>query len=394
MNQDGVNPVINQTEVNKSKNTGRFQRIGMVLVCLLAGIGGGWSYDELSSRLENKTSSVTESRQKVIAEGEVVADIAKKVSPSVVSIVTKSTVSDGFLRNAGSQEAAGTGIVISNDGYILTNRHVIPATTSGVQIVTTDGTTYDKVKVVGRDKLNDLAFLKIDNVSNLTPANLGNAGDLVVGGKVVAIGNALGEYNTTVTSGIISGLNRTLMATDDSGDSAESLSGMIQTDAAINPGNSGGPLVDINGNVVGINTAVSQDAQGIGFAIPIDYARGLIKSVLNTGKLQRAYLGVRYITITPEVAKRYDLAQKAGAYVINEDSADGLSGPAVVRGSPADKAGIQSGDIITKVNSATLSDSVLLGAELSNYSVGDTIKLTIIRDGKEKIVSVKLDELT
>mgnify|MGYP001252705749 CR=1 FL=1 len=351
---------------------GAWKIIGVVFFCFVASFLGSWAAVQSGLITVNGTNTTTE-RRRVIEEGNVVSEVAKEVSPSVVSIVTESTARSYF--GASQQQSAGTGIIISKNGYILTNRHVIPDTATKVQVVLSDGTQYDDVKVVGRDSLNDLAFLKISGVDSLTPAKLGDSGDMQVGAKVIAIGNALGQYQTTVTSGIISAIGRPLTASDESGESAEQLENLLQTDAAINPGNSGGPLVNIAGEVIGINTAVAQEAQGIGFAIPVNDAKGLIKSVVETGSLKRAYLGVRYLSITPDVVSQLNLPVKNGAYVTDSNSA-------VVSGSPADKAGVRPKDIITKVNTVAIDARHPLSSQLSQYVPGDTVTLTVLRDGK------------
>lgn len=329
----------------------------------------------------NSNSSINDKRQVVVQGGEVVADVAKQVSPSVVSIVTQSQSGSGYF--AQTSESAGTGIVISKDGYILTNRHVVEGATEA-QVVMSDGTTHENVKVVGTDTANDLAFLKIDGVSNLTAATLGDSSTVTVGQPVVAIGNALGQYQTSVTSGIISGLGRPLVAGDESGMSSESLSNLFQTDAAINPGNSGGPLVNMAGQIIGINTAIDQEAQGIGFAIPINDAKGLITSVTKSGKLSRAFLGVSYVSVTADVANQYHLSVQNGAYV----TAD--SGSAVTADSPAEKAGLKNGDVITKVDGKGINEYNPLLSALSTHQPGDSISLTYLRDGKESTVQVTL----
>ena len=357
----------------------------LVFLCFVASFLGAWAF--LASGLVKTpgATTITESRQKLVQEGEVVADVATRVSPSVVSIVTESTADQSFFGTRSVQSSAGTGLIISKDGYILTNRHVIPDSTTTVEVVLSDGTSYKNVSVVGRDPVNDLAFLKIDGASKLTPVELGDSGSIAVGQKVVAIGNALGQYQNTVTSGIISGLGRPLTATD--GSSSENLENLLQTDAAINPGNSGGPLVNLEGKVIGINTAVAADAQGIGFAIPINDAKGLIKGVLNTGKVSRAYLGVRYMSITPEVVTQLELKVKNGAYL------NGRAGsPAVVAGSPADKAGLQDGDIIVKVNDVNIDRTHPLASVLGSFAPGDTITITVNRDGKEVQLKATLAE--
>ena len=180
-------------------------------------------------------------------------------------------------------------MIVSSNGYVLTNKHVVEGATT-VNVVTAGGKTYKKVKVVTYDPLNDVAFLKIDDVSDLPAATLGNSKTLSVGQQVIAIGNALGEYKNTVTSGIISGTGRTLTATDSTGSSAETLTNMIQTDAAINPGNSGGPLVNAAGEVIGINTATSSSAENVGFAITISSVKGMLAQLIEKGEASRSYV--------------------------------------------------------------------------------------------------------
>lgn len=357
--------------------------IGLAVLSFISGLGGAWTY--MDSGLIQRPVARTE-LQRVMAEGDVVADIAKQVSPSVVSVLTEAqTPTDTlFGRYYQQQQGAGTGIIISQDGYILTNKHVIPDGTTKVSIVANDGTTYSDVDVVGRDPVNDLAFLKVKGARGLVPAKLGDSSAMSVGGKVVAIGNALGEFQTTVTSGIISGMDRSITAGDEAS-GTENLSNLLQTDAAINPGNSGGPLVNLSGEVIGINTAVSQGAEGIGFAIPINEAKGLIKGVLATGKIQRGYLGVRYVMLNAEVAKRYNISEKNGAYIASTGA-----NPAIVPDSPAAQAGLKEGDIIVAVNGREINEKVSLVSQLSQYTPGDTVKLRVIHDGQSRDVTVRL----
>lgn len=347
--------------------------------CFILSFLGAWA--ALASGVVKTEASINEKRSIVSQEGEVVADVAERVSPSVVSIVTESQASLGFRSFV--QQGAGTGIIISDSGYILTNRHVV-AGASKVNVVLADGTSYEGVDVVGTDPANDIAFLKIENGKNLKPATIGDSSEMEVGEKVIAIGNALGQYQTSVTSGIISGLGRPLLAGDQASGETEQLSNLLQTDAAINPGNSGGPLVNLNGEVVGINTAIDQQAEGIGFAIPINDAKGLIRSVTTTGKLARAFLGVSHMGVTNEVAKEYDLPVTYGAYVINE------SGEAVTPDSPAARAGLRSGDIITKLDNVKIDANHPLLSAISTHLPGEKVSVTYLRDGKETTVSVTL----
>jgi len=311
-----------------------------------------------------------------------ISRVADKVSPSVVSIVT--SVNTQSIFGAAEQQAAGTGIILSKDGYILTNHHVIDSATT-VQVITSDGKTYENVKVIGSDPLNDVAYLKIDGVNNLTPASMGDSSTVRVGQQVVAIGNALGQYQNTVSSGIISGKGRPVTAGSGDGSSSESLTDLLQTDAAINPGNSGGPLLNYSGQVVGIDTAIASDAQGIGFAIPINATKGTTKMVLAGRGVQRAYLGVRYVEITAAVAKQYNLSAKSGAYVVG----DGAN-TAIVAGSPADKAGLKEKDIITKVNGESVGVAGSVSTLAGEYAPDDTITVTYLRDGTEHNTKVTL----
>lgn len=372
----------------------RFLAVAMVVIVSgSAGFFGGW----LGSN-QNTDDSQDVKKQQVIlkTQGQLISNIAKDVGESVVSVEVTSTSepSDSFFGFQGStqQESAGTGIIIAKDGLILTNRHVVPAGTTNVDVTLSDGTKFTDVEVVGRTNSSDpldIAFLKIKDTKGktLSPATIGNSSSMKVGDPVVAIGNALGQFQNSVTSGIISGFGRSVQASDGSGNSSENLENLFQTDAAINEGNSGGPLVNLEGEVVGINTAVAGDAQNIGFAIPIDDVSGLISSVEQNGKLERPYLGVVFIPITADMSKQYDLGVDQGAYVppsvmIGQD--------AVINGGPADKAGIKEGDIITKVNNDVVDDTHSLTSLLSKHKVGDKVTITIHRDGKDRTVDVTL----
>lgn len=270
------------------------------MIILVVIVAGTVLFDRFYSKRAVTTLSkpAVDGNQTLTATEATVASVSEAVSPSVVSIITNITTQTYF--GASQQQAAGTGIIVSADGYILTNKHVINGAKS-VQIVTADGTTYDNVDIIGTDPLNDVAYLKIKDAKDLPVAQLGDSSTVRVGQSVVAIGNALGQYQNTVTSGIISGLGRPVEAGDSSGTSTETLTDLFQTDASINPGNSGGPLLNMAGQVIGINTAVAQDAQGIGFSIPINATKGTLKGVLAGNGVKRAYLGVKYIQITPKL---------------------------------------------------------------------------------------------
>lgn len=313
-----------------------------------------------------------------------ISDIAEKVSKGVVSIIT-STKTTNFFGQSTDSSAAGTGMVVTSDGYVLTNKHVINGANK-VTVVLDDGTTYEDVEVVATDPLNDVAFLKIKNASDLPTVTLGDSKTLHVGQQVIAIGNALGEYQNTVTSGIISGIGRSVTASDGSGYNAETLSDMIQTDAAINSGNSGGPLVNAAGEVIGINTATSSTAENMGFAIPISSVKGMLKQLTETGKAKRTYLGVYSQEITPEAAKAYNLPVTSGAYLYSPSSYS-----AIIKGGPADKAGLKDKDIVTAINGVKVGTSGSLANLIGEYKPGDTVQLTVIREGNETTVNVTLE---
>lgn len=396
------------TKPARSKDRVRKQPLGYALgaiVVLALGFGGGWLGAASHGDTAGTTANVAQ--QKVVLEGQatVISNIAKNVGPSVVSVnvtgqsQSQSTSPYASLFGGGSggsqtEQSAGTGIILTSDGLIMTNRHVVPSGTTSVSVTLSDGTVYDNVKVVGRTGDNDsldVAFLQIPDTKgkSLQPATVGNSSTVKVGDTVVAIGNALGQFQNTVTSGIISGYGRSVQASDSTGASSENLDNLFQTDAAINEGNSGGPLVNLNGQVIGMNTAVASNSQSIGFAIPINDLSGLISSVKSTGKLQKPYLGVVYIPITSDVAAQYNLKASQGAYVPTSSQASGQD--TVVNGSPADKAGVQPGDIITKVNGTAVNQTTSLTSLLGQHKVGDNVSLTIVRDGKTITKSVTLE---
>ncbi len=356
-------------------------------IWLLVGAGflGAWLSTRFGSANVPNISEYDGNTVVTAAESDL-AELVKKVSPSVVSVVT-TKVSSGYYSR--TSEGAGTGIIISSDGYILTNKHVVQGSGS-ITVIQSDGSQHNAVKLIGTDPLNDLAILKIDKASGLPEAKLGDSGTVRVGQNVIAIGNSLGQYQNTVTSGIISGLGRPVSASLDSvGSNIESLNDLLQTDAAINPGNSGGPLINMAGQVIGINTAIVSDAQSIGFAIPINAAKGIIKGVVKGGAVSKAYLGVEYISITPDIRAEYDLSEKQGALVRGREG-----GSPVVKGSPAEKAGIRDGDIITKVNDKTVGEHGGLSSLIAEFVPGDEVKLTIIRDSKSIVLSLKLGSYT
>ena len=389
-------PLPNQTSVNnrERRRGGNGTAIGLAVFAALLGCAGlVFGILAFVYVLNNKTEPTTI----VSAEGYYtgnsaefeetsIAGIASKVTPAVVSIVS-SVYTTNYFGQSSTSQAAGTGMIVTEDGYVLTNKHVVDGA-KDIKIITDAGDTYENVTVVGTDPLNDVAYLKIQNVSGLPTVTLGDSKTISVGQPVLAIGNALGAYQNSVTQGIVSGTGREVAAGDSNGRNVEYLTDMLQTDAAINPGNSGGPLVNAAGDVIGINTAVAGDANGLGFAIPISATKGMLNNIIKNNKAERAYIGVSYTTITAEVAKEYNLPVNHGAYV--KTSSGNRNSSAVVSGGPADKAGIKDGDIITKVGNVEVGRAGSVSTLVGEYMSGDTVRFTILRNGEEKTIDITL----
>jgi len=401
-NKEPVKPTETPAPANHAEHTGythgftahKLRFLGAAFLFIIAvssGFLGGWL--GAGSR-DNATTTIQKQQVVLKNQGQLISSIAKNVGQSVVSVnVTGTTTAQpsalSLLYGGGTgrqqtQQSAGTGIVLTADGLIVTNRHVVPTGTTKVSVTLSDGAQYDNVQVVGRtsdrDSL-DVAFLKIQDTKGktLVPAVIGDSSKVEVGDSVIAIGNALGQFQNTVTNGIISGYGRSIQASDSTGTTSENLEDLFQTDAAINEGNSGGPLVNLDGEVIGINTATAGDAQSIGFSIPINDVSGLIKGVKETGKLQQPYLGVAYVSLTDDIAQRLNLKVKRGAYVAPPRFSG--SQQAVVSGSPAEKAGIKEGDIITSIDGQSIDQNHSLTSRLDKHAVGDTVSLVVNRDG-------------
>ena len=367
-----------QTKTGKN----RFATFASLVAVALSGTALYYAYNRPTTSIFHSNNSVSNNAT-TFAEGSI-SEIANSVSKSVVSIITNTSTTGSFFTGQVSQ-AAGTGFIISSDGYIATNKHVV-ANATKIGVILDDGSTYEDVELIGTDPINDFAIIKIKDVKDLTPIKIGDSKTTNIGQQVVAIGNALGTYQNSVTSGIISGKGRSLTASDSSRTTYETLSDMIQTDAAINGGNSGGPLVNAASEVIGINTAYASQGNNVGFAIPINSVKGIMAGVLKDGKFERAVLGVRYQTITPLIAKEKKLDVTAGAYVKGSNNAS-----AVIKGSAGDKAGIKDGDIITAVNGTKIGTAGSLGSLIGEYAVGDTVKLEVYRDKKYIELQVKLE---
>jgi len=334
-----------------------------------------------------------------------IVEIAKKVCPAVITIVISKDLPkiEGFYLmpfggrgiimpkfKKGKKEATkiggGSGFIVSADGYVITSRHVVADTEADYTVILEPKKKYP-AKVLARDPINDIAVLKIKD-KKLPCLELGNSTKIELGEEVVAVGNALGEFHDTLSSGIISGLSRYIQARNHITRQAERLRGLIQTDAAINPGNSGGPLVNMEGKAIGVNTAMVMGAQNIGFAIPINYAKKDLEEVKKYGKIRFPFLGVKYILLTKEIAEKNKLPVNYGALIVRET----LGESAVVKGSAAEKAGLREFDIILQAKGKKITTENPLSNILQKCQIGEEIELKILRERKEMTLKVKLEE--
>lgn len=320
----------------------------------------------------------------IIEESSAIIDASKKISPTVVSITGNGApIQDLF--GFRTPKTAGTGFIVTSDGLIATNKHVVEGG-SDFTVTTTDGQTFPG-KVVATDPVTDLALLKIET-RGLPVADLGDSDQVQVGQWVIAVGNALGELQNSVTVGVVSALERKATPSDGQGNS-ENLDGLFQTDAAINPGNSGGPLVNLKGQVIGINTAIAGNAQNIGFAIQANDLEKALDSYRKSGKIIRPYLGVRYQSLTKAIATSLKLNVENGALLVGSTNL-----PAVASNSPAAKAGLKENDVITKIDNQTLTEIAPLSRIIRKYNPGDKVTLTVIRAGKTITAELTLGELS
>jgi serine protease Do len=373
-------------ETNSSTKPVSYKKvIGTVLAITipLAGVVGG-----LGGYFFGRQVIVTEDGEEIpiqqvvqVEESSAVIEAVEKVSPAVVSIVARAGQNSpfGFSGEAG----AGSGFIITADGLIATNRHVVADSDLKYTVGLQDGRTFPAT-IVSRDPTFDFAIMKIE-AENLPIVELGSSDNVKIGERVIAIGNAFGELQNTVTAGVISARNRTIEAQDGFA-SVELLEGLLQTDAAINPGNSGGPLVNISGQVIGVNTATDLGSENIGFAIPIDDAKVAIESVIKVGTIQRPFLGVRYVNLNKEIAELNELSHEQGALIVAD-----RTGSAVVKGSPADKLGIEEGDIILSLGEDKITPDRSLAAILRKHRPGEEIIVTWINQDKEKQKAITLE---
>ncbi len=388
--------------------------VGGMMIVVITGAALIHNVGGLADRLAGtRTTGVAVASGDVSVTALDVSDIVAKVNPAVVSIVISKDVPKlktvyrnpfgGVFGNlpfnfgVPTQEQDGTetehkeigggsGFLISADGYLVTNNHVVEDDTADYTVFTIDGSQYD-AKVIAQDSDLDIALLKIE-ATDMSFLNFGDSDALRLGQAVIAIGNALGEFRNTVSTGVVSGLARSITAGDQSGQ-AEQLDNVIQTDAAINPGNSGGPLLDLRGNVVGVNVATSQGGENISFSLPASLIAPAIESMKATGHVVRAYLGVRYVPVTAALKEKNNLSVDYGALVLRGADDTEL---AVIPGSPADKAGIVENDIILEFDGQKIDEDHTLSSMIRAKGVGDVVSLNVLDKGTEKTVSVTLQE--
>ncbi|MCX5979007.1 MAG: trypsin-like peptidase domain-containing protein [Chloroflexi bacterium] len=345
---------------------GRRAILGLLAVSLIFGAAGGAGATVLLLGGLNESGDIGESiRQTLVSEQSATVSVAERISPAIVTLEV--TGADG--------ESVGSGVIYSADGWIVTNRHVVEGATT-MTIHLKDGRDFPG-RVYGIDTLTDLAIVKVE-ATGLTAATLGRSSAIQVGQTAIAIGSPLGVYTNSVTAGIISAIGREI--TTESG----RLDGLLQTDAAINPGNSGGALVDSSGAVIGINTAISTEGAGIGFAIPIDIARPIMEQALAGIELSRPWIGIRYVALNRRTAAENNLTLFQGAWI------SGGAESGIVPGSPAEAAGLADGDIVTKVQGMLIDELHPLQDLLVQYSPGTVIVLDVLRAGATVQISVTL----
>ncbi len=356
----------------------------LFFVSLLVYVGGGlnkvvsFSKDTITSLFSRRgyqASSVLKT-QKLVDEESAIIDVVDKVSPSVVSVVVKSVEYDFLNGPTLSESGIGTGFIVDPNGLIVTNSHVVNNPSGEYSVVLKDGTTYE-VDKIHLDRISDLAILEV-TARGLPAVELGDSDSLKVGQRAVAIGNALGQFQNTVTSGIISGISRELEASSGFGE-VHTYEGAIQTDAALNPGNSGGPLLNLSGQVVGINVATTPGADNISFAIPVNTLKPILEGFLEKGRIVKPYLWVSYTMITKALAALRNLPQ--GAFVAR-----------VYPDTPAESAGMQRGDIIVTFGERKLDDNLSLAKAILEAKIGDKMEVVVNREDKELTLPVVLVE--
>ena len=391
----------------------------IVLVSSLSGFLAGMIYvNYFYQKPDIGSAEYDESGQEIYspqtAQEEAITLAVKEVSPAVVSIIVSKDVPvmeqyyeesplDGFFfgdpffnfaipryRQKGTESrqiGGGTGFIVSEDGMIVTNKHVVLDEEADYTVLTLDGEEFS-AEVLARDPVQDIAVLKIESEEEkfFPYVKLGDSDKIQIGQTAIAIGYVLGKYQNTVLVGVISGLGRTITASG--GDFYETIEDVIQTDAGINKGNSGGPLLNLKGEVIGINTAIDVEGQNIGFAIPIDKAKRDIEQVKSSGRISYPFLGIRYVLVDEDVQEENDLAVDYGAWIVGDED-----NPAIISDSAAEKAGLKEGDIVLEMDGERIIPSNSLAKMIVDYSPGDEISLKVLVSGEEKIVNVVLGEM-
>jgi serine protease Do len=360
-------------------------------------LGDVSSVELKDKQVESKIIELLEDESATIA-------VVERVTPAVASIVVKkelSSLSESSRYYFGSpffasingdtdpsqliEVSSGTGFFVTSDGYMITNKHVIDEDDASYFVVTNDGDELE-AELIDADSFQDIAILRVEG-EDFPVASLGDSDDIRIGQTVIAIGNTLSEFRNTVTKGVVSGIDRRITAGDSF--NADVIDQAIQTDAAINPGNSGGPLINLLGEVIGINTAVSFEGEAVAFAIPINEAKRAIEDVLAYGRIIRPWLGVRYVLVEQNADSTQEIQYELGALILSGDQPGEV---AVFEGSPADKAGLQEGDIIININNVNLIQDLALAEAVSEYRPGEIIKLGVLRDQEFMEIDVELEE--
>lgn len=422
-------------KVSKVFSNQLIKNLSLLLIVFIAAsfYTGAFSLDKIQHRVNviangvqsillppkvQETPGREESYTSKISYEQAIIDAVQSASPSVVSIVISKNMPvyeqeiinpfgedfPGFefeipqyvQKGTKYQEiGAGSGFIVSEDGLVLTNKHLVLDKAADYTVVTNEGKKYD-AKVVALDPVQDLAVIKIKTDSAKNPVEaerfpsikLGDSNGIRIGQGAIAIGNALGQFTNTVSVGVVSGLKRTVSASNQSGSFSETLEGIIQTDAAINFGNSGGPLINLRGEVIGVNTATAEGAQTVGFAIPINIAKRDINQIIATNKITYAFLGVRYVLVDDKVKKEHTLSVDYGAYVLRGENGEA----AITADSPAKTAGLKEKDVILTFNGEKVTKDNSLASIIAKYTPGDKVTLKVLRGEEEIEMEVTLTE--